>query len=135
MTGGQDSAGTGRLEQICAGLGVDPAHIRVVVPLPRTREEMKAMLREEIAYDGVSVIIPAANAYRPPNGTTQPNRNNSDTPVAATTRRQNPKNRQTMKRDIILSGVGDKASSRSPPSSAGLPSTRGCTSSRPKSTA
>ena len=50
MTGGQDSAGTGRLEQICAGLGVDPAHIRVVVPLPRTREE--------IAYDGVSVIIP-----------------------------------------------------------------------------
>ena len=58
MTGGQDSAGTGRLEQICAGLGVDPAHIRVIVPLPRTREEMKAMLREEIAFDGVSVIIP-----------------------------------------------------------------------------
>lgn len=58
MTGGQDSAGTGRFEQICAGLGVDPAHIRVVVPLPRTREEMKAMLREEIAFDGVSVIIP-----------------------------------------------------------------------------
>ena len=58
MTGGQDSAGTGRLEQICAGLGVDPAHIRVVVPLPRTREEMKAIIREEIAYDGVSVIIP-----------------------------------------------------------------------------
>ena len=41
-----------------AGLGVDPAHIRVVVPLPRTREEMKAIIREEIAYDGVSVIIP-----------------------------------------------------------------------------
>ncbi len=58
MTGGQDSAGTGRLEQICAGLGVDPAHIRVVVPLPRTREEMKAIIHEEIAYDGVSVIIP-----------------------------------------------------------------------------
>jgi len=58
MTGGQDSAGTGRLEQICAGIGVDPAHIRVVVPLPKNREEMKAMLREEIAYDGVSVVIP-----------------------------------------------------------------------------
>ena len=28
------------------------------MPLPRTREEMKAMLREEIAFDGVSVIIP-----------------------------------------------------------------------------
>ena len=58
MTGGQDSAGTGRLEQICAGIGVDPAHIRVVVPLPKNREEMKQILREEIAYKGVSVIIP-----------------------------------------------------------------------------
>ena len=58
MTGGQDSAGTGRLEQICAGLGVDPAHIRVVVPLPKNREEMKRVIREEIAYRGVSVIIP-----------------------------------------------------------------------------
>ena len=58
MTGGQDSAGTGRLEQICAGIGVDPAHIRVVVPIPKNREEMKAILREEIAYDGVSVVIP-----------------------------------------------------------------------------
>lgn len=58
MTGGQDSAGTGRLEQICAGIGVDPAHIRVVVPLPKNREELKQMIREEIAYEGVSVIIP-----------------------------------------------------------------------------
>ena len=58
MTGGQDSAGTGRLEQICTGIGVDPAHIRVVVPLPKNREEMKRILREEIAYKGVSVIIP-----------------------------------------------------------------------------
>jgi len=49
MTGGQDSAGTGRLEQICAGLGVDPAHIRVTVPLPKNREEMKRLIREEIA--------------------------------------------------------------------------------------
>ncbi|MCM1151377.1 MAG: thiamine pyrophosphate-dependent enzyme [Alistipes sp.] len=58
MTGGQDSAGTGRLEQICAGLGVETAHIRVTVPLPRNREELKQLLREEIAYEGVSVIIP-----------------------------------------------------------------------------
>ncbi|WP_418981888.1 thiamine pyrophosphate-dependent enzyme [Alistipes sp.] len=58
MTGGQDSAGTGRLEQICAGIGVDPAHIRVVVPLPKNREQLKQMIREEIAYEGVSVIIP-----------------------------------------------------------------------------
>ena len=57
MTGGQDSAGTGRLEAICEGLGVEPAHLRVVVPLPKHMEEIKQILREEIAYNGTSVII------------------------------------------------------------------------------
>ena len=57
MTGGQDSAGTGRLEQICQGLGVAPEHIRVVVPLPKNMEEIKQALREEIDYNGVSVVI------------------------------------------------------------------------------
>ena len=58
MTGGQDSAGTGRLESICAGIGVAPEHIRVVVPLKKNYEEMKQVIREEIDYRGVSVIIP-----------------------------------------------------------------------------
>lgn len=58
MTGGQDSAGTGRIEAICAGLGVEPNHIRVIVPLKKNFEEMKTMIREEIEYPGVSVIIP-----------------------------------------------------------------------------
>ena len=58
MTGGQDSAGTGRLESICAGIGVEPEHIRVVVPLKKNYEEMEQILREELAYHGVSVIIP-----------------------------------------------------------------------------
>lgn len=58
MTGGQDSAGTGRIEAICTGLGVSPAHIRVVVPLKKNHEEMKQIIREEIKYHGVSVIIP-----------------------------------------------------------------------------
>lgn len=58
MTGGQDSQGTGKLEAICSGLGVDPAHIRVVVPLPKNMEEIKQTLREEVAYNGVSVVIP-----------------------------------------------------------------------------
>jgi indolepyruvate ferredoxin oxidoreductase alpha subunit len=58
MTGGQDSAGTGRIEAICAGLGVDDKHIRVVIPLKKNHDEMKAILREEIDYKGVSVIIP-----------------------------------------------------------------------------
>lgn len=58
MTGGQDSAGTGRLEAICAGIGVDPAHIRVVIPLRKNHEEMAQIIRDELNYKGVSVIIP-----------------------------------------------------------------------------
>ena len=58
MTGGQDSAGTGKLEAICAGLGVAPEHIRVLVPLKKNFEDMKQVIREEIEYNGVSVIIP-----------------------------------------------------------------------------
>lgn len=58
MTGGQDSAGTGKIESICIGVGVDPAHVRVVVPLKKNYEEMKQMIREELNYKGVSVIIP-----------------------------------------------------------------------------
>ncbi len=57
MTGGQDSAGTGRLEQICYGLGVPQEHVRVVVPLPKNMEEIKNVLREEINYNGTSVVI------------------------------------------------------------------------------
>jgi indolepyruvate ferredoxin oxidoreductase alpha subunit len=58
MTGGQDSAATGRIESICAGIGVAPEHIRVVTPLKKNFEEMKTMIREEIEYKGISVIIP-----------------------------------------------------------------------------
>ena len=58
MTGGQDSAGTGRLEAICAGIGVDPAHIRVMIPLKKNHEEMAQIIREELNYPGVSVLIP-----------------------------------------------------------------------------
>ena len=58
MTGGQDSAGTGRIENICRGLGVEPEHVRVVVPLPQNMEEMQNVIRKEINYNGVSVVIP-----------------------------------------------------------------------------
>ena len=57
MTGGQDSAGTGRIEAICAGLGVEPEHIRTIVPLPKNYPEMEQIIREEIEYHGVSVIV------------------------------------------------------------------------------
>jgi indolepyruvate ferredoxin oxidoreductase alpha subunit len=58
MTGGQDSAGTGRIEEICKGIGVAPAHIRTIIPLKKNHEEMKSIIKEEIEYRGVSVIIP-----------------------------------------------------------------------------
>ena len=58
MTGGQDSAGTGRIESICLGVGVEPEHVRVVVPLPKNMEEIRKVIKEEVEYRGVSVIIP-----------------------------------------------------------------------------
>lgn len=58
MTGGQDSAGTNKFEAICKGLGVEPEHLHVVVPLPKNMEEITRIIREEIEYNGVSVIIP-----------------------------------------------------------------------------
>ena len=58
MTGGQDSAGTNRFEAICKGLGVDPEHLHVVVPIPKNMEEITRIIRQEIEYKGVSVIIP-----------------------------------------------------------------------------
>lgn len=58
MTGGQDSAGTGKLEAICLGLGVEPEHMHVLVPLKKNYDEMVQLLRDEMNYRGVSVIIP-----------------------------------------------------------------------------
>ncbi|MBR4643633.1 MAG: indolepyruvate ferredoxin oxidoreductase [Bacteroidaceae bacterium] len=58
MTGGQDSAGTNKFEAICMGLGVEPEHLHVVVPLPKNMPEIARIIREEINYHGVSVIIP-----------------------------------------------------------------------------
>ena len=58
MTGGQDSAGTHKFEAICLALGVEREHLHVVVPLPKNMEEITRILRDEINYHGVSVIIP-----------------------------------------------------------------------------
>ncbi len=58
MTGGQASHATGRLEEICIGLGVKPEHVKVLTPLPKFHEEMVKVFREEMTYEGVSVIIP-----------------------------------------------------------------------------
>ncbi|MDR1632688.1 MAG: indolepyruvate ferredoxin oxidoreductase [Dysgonamonadaceae bacterium] len=58
MTGGQDSAATGRIHDICKGIGVHPDHLHAIVPLKKNHEELKAIIRKEIEYQGVSVIVP-----------------------------------------------------------------------------
>ena len=58
MTGGQESSALGRLESICEGIGVAPDHIRVLLPVPKNHEELCTIIRDEIEYNGVSVIIP-----------------------------------------------------------------------------
>ena len=58
MTGGQQSAGTNKFEAICLGLGVPREHVHVVVPLAKNMAEITRIIREEIEYKGVSVIIP-----------------------------------------------------------------------------
>ena len=58
MTGGQDSAGTNKFEAICRGLGVSDDHLKVVVPLPKNMPEITNVIRDEINYHGISVIIP-----------------------------------------------------------------------------
>lgn len=57
MTGGQSSHATGRLVQMCRGLGVDEAHIRVINPLHKNHEENVRVMRDELDYKGTSVII------------------------------------------------------------------------------
>ncbi len=58
MTGGQDSSATDRIENICLGVGVPREHLRLMVPLPKNHEENVKIMKEELEYDGVSVIIP-----------------------------------------------------------------------------
>jgi indolepyruvate ferredoxin oxidoreductase alpha subunit len=57
MTGGQQSQATGRLEQICAGIGVESKHLRNMIPLRKNHNENVLIMKEEFEYKGVSVII------------------------------------------------------------------------------
>ncbi|MBN2639622.1 MAG: indolepyruvate ferredoxin oxidoreductase [Bacteroidales bacterium] len=57
MTGGQDSSGFGKLEDIILGLGVEKDHLKIITPLRRHHDENVAVFKEELAYEGVSVII------------------------------------------------------------------------------
>lgn len=57
MTGGQKSAGTNKFFDICKGVGVDEAHIRTIIPLKKNFDENVTVLKEELEYEGVSIII------------------------------------------------------------------------------
>ncbi len=57
MTGGQHSSAFNRLDDIVKGVGVDPEHIHVIKPLRRLHEENVEVIRKEVEYNGVSVII------------------------------------------------------------------------------
>ena len=58
MTGGQDSQKTGKIEQICLGLGAHPDHVRTIDSLPKLHDDgVMKLFREEIDYKGLSVIV------------------------------------------------------------------------------
>ncbi|MBG0859230.1 MAG: indolepyruvate ferredoxin oxidoreductase subunit alpha [Bacteroidales bacterium] len=57
MTGGQKSLATGRLSRICEGIGVEPLHIRTLIPLRKNHAENVRIMKEELEYRGTSVII------------------------------------------------------------------------------
>lgn len=57
MTGGQKSSATGRLENICLGLGVEKDHLVVLNPLKKHHQENAILIAKELKYKGVSVVI------------------------------------------------------------------------------
>jgi indolepyruvate ferredoxin oxidoreductase alpha subunit len=58
MTGAQESHATGDdLMSILRGLGVPAAHLRVIDPLAQKHKENVAVIKEEIAHEGLSVVV------------------------------------------------------------------------------
>lgn len=60
MTGGQPTYASGdKLIRIVEGVGVSRDHVRTIIPLPKNLEENVRVIKEEIEYKGLSVIIAA----------------------------------------------------------------------------
>lgn len=57
MTGAQDSSASGRLIDICKGIGVDENHLKVITPLHKNLDKNIELIRNEINYKGVSVVV------------------------------------------------------------------------------
>ncbi len=58
MTGGQKSSAEGRIYDICKGMGVDNQHLKIINPIKKHHEENVKIIKEELNYKGLSVIIP-----------------------------------------------------------------------------
>jgi indolepyruvate ferredoxin oxidoreductase alpha subunit len=59
MTGTQESLASGsRLLDILRGLGVPPDHLHVIEPLPRCHAGNVDLIKREIDYRGLSVVVP-----------------------------------------------------------------------------
>jgi indolepyruvate ferredoxin oxidoreductase alpha subunit len=59
MTGGQETMANGeQLAAICRGLGVHPDHVHLTTAHRKHHEANVELLRREVAYPGLSVIIP-----------------------------------------------------------------------------
>ena len=58
MTGTQRSMSTGStLDQIILGTGISEDHFRVIEPIPRNHDQNVEVMRQELAFDGPSVVI------------------------------------------------------------------------------
>lgn len=57
MTGAQDSAASGRIIEICKGIGVNKDHLILITPLHKNLKKNIDLIRKEIDHPGVSVII------------------------------------------------------------------------------
>jgi len=58
MTGGQNSQATGKIEDICYGMGIEKEHLHILNPIKKYHDENTAIIQKELEYNGVSVIIP-----------------------------------------------------------------------------
>ena len=47
----------GLLNPLVIGLGADPEHVKTIVPVKKNLEENAAIIKKEMEYDGLSVII------------------------------------------------------------------------------
>ncbi|MDE6510627.1 MAG: indolepyruvate ferredoxin oxidoreductase, partial [Muribaculaceae bacterium] len=57
MTGGQASQGTGKIEDICLGLGLKPEKLHTIDSLPKNHDEMVELFKNAIDQKGLSVVV------------------------------------------------------------------------------